>query len=202
MLQLAALDFILNDDIKSLQSEKKKKKKKCSTFKICHCNDVSKQPNGFDCGVYIIMHMQGSPQFFQHLYKVLQFFTFSFIQILIVLDALCRYAHIIIKKNFLSIFCSTIQLLSAKCNKLWDILLDWAHTSIVLSKVKNADQYTLPGLVDDWEILITTNFRRPHQQYLFLKRIRGSSDNGWSLSDDIANVVKIKNFEIMNYWVV
>ena len=60
------LDLIMNEDMKSLQCELKK----FSTFEICHCNDIPKQPNNFDYGLYIIMYMQCSPQFFDLLYKV------------------------------------------------------------------------------------------------------------------------------------
>ena len=56
----------MNEDMKSLQCELKK----FSTFEIFYCNDIPKQPNDFDCGLYIIMYMQGSPQIFDPLYKV------------------------------------------------------------------------------------------------------------------------------------
>ncbi|KAL9462781.1 hypothetical protein AB3S75_000729 [Citrus x aurantiifolia] len=95
--KLATLDFILNEDMKSLQYELKK----FSRFEICHCNDIPKQPNGFDCGLYIIMYMQGSPQIFDPSYK---------------------HNSDDARKTL------ALELLSARCNILRDLVLDRARS--------------------------------------------------------------------------
>ncbi|GAY54654.1 hypothetical protein CUMW_158440 [Citrus unshiu] len=95
--KLAALDFILNEDMKSLQYDLKK----FSRFEICHCKDIPKQPNGFDCGLYIIMYMQGCPQIFDPSYK---------------------HNSDDARKTL------ALELLSARCNILRDLVLDRARS--------------------------------------------------------------------------
>ncbi|KAK9225866.1 hypothetical protein WN943_010911 [Citrus x changshan-huyou] len=94
---LAALDFILNEDMKSLQYDLKK----FSRFEICHCKDIPKQPNSFDCGLYIIMYMQGCPQIFDPSYK---------------------HNSDDARKTL------ALELLSARCNILRDLVLDRARS--------------------------------------------------------------------------